>query len=196
MIVFLDIIGAVIAGTMVIITIISSIFNVQQMNYNIQTLLALNTTANQISEFLDLSYLESVGRNLKNTEDVIKSVSGNRFVYFSRAEYSDINPVEYTAETKTDANGNVFISISTKNTPTSVSVEVFNSSPFFIEHTNIFTFFDIDGNITTNINDVRYCQVDLVFVERGWDKKDNLYIKYPITFWRFFKNIYLNQLNT
>lgn len=89
MIVLLDIIGAIIAGTMVIITIVNSIFNIQQMNYNIQTLLSLNTVGNEITEFIDLTYLESVGRNLKSTDQIISTAKENEFTFFTKPSYAD-----------------------------------------------------------------------------------------------------------
>jgi len=190
MIVMIDIIGAMIAGTMVVMTIVNSIFNVQQMNYNIQALLGLNTIANQVTEFIDLNYLESVGRNLASGDSVFVSAGINELVFYTKPSYADTNLTKFTITALTNSSNQSYISVNSGNT------EVFNSLPFRIKNTDIFTYYDDKqlpiADLNNNLKKIFYIKVSLVFIEEGWDNRNDLVIEYPIVFWRFFKNIYLN----
>lgn len=191
--IYLDVIGAMVAGTMVILTIVNSIFNIQQMNYNVQTMLALNSTANQMTEVIDMMYLEPVAKNLKKDEVAVNIAKSNEFEFISRLTYNDNTITTYKLEMLSDSKNNNYLSVKENNHV------VFNSSPFYFDSKDVFKYYDEDFNellnIVTEFDDIRAVRVDLVYVAEGWNNKNDLKIKYPVTFWRFLKNIYLKEFN-
>ena len=186
--VFIDVLGSIFAGSLVVLTIISSILNIQQMNYNLQAFLALNLAANHFIEVVDMSYFEPVGLNIERTEPSVLEASRNRFVYQNRRSIT--TPlVTHAIEMQTNADNRIFFRV-TEN-----GITVFNSSPVFFESVDIFTYYDSNFNEIADpaarLNDVYSVRVDLVFTEAAWSRDPNQRIRYPVTFWRFFKNIYL-----
>jgi len=188
--VFIDIIGAAVIGVMVIMTILFTIFNVQRMNYNVNTMLTLNTTANTLTEVIDMSYLEPVARHLQPEQPAIILAQRDQFTFNRRHDNPPHNLQTYQLRMLRNADDNIFLSV--MRTEGGIATEVFNSFPFFFESGDVFTFFDLNGNVTTDTDLIRGVRVDLVFVADSFGRDDSR-ISYPITFWRHFKNIYLRS---
>ena len=193
----IDVFGSIIAGSVVVLTILTSIFNIQQINYNINAFLHLNEAANHFIEVVDMAYFEPVGRNMLTTDNPIKVAARNRLIYENRSTPNGA-PITYTIEMRFINNRNTFI-VTEQMTPTSSVVEVYRS-PYALESLDIFTYygrddneltFDAVTNSITNTNSVYGVKVDLVFITEAWSNSDDHNIRYPITFWRYFKNIYL-----
>ena len=179
----IDIIGAFVAGTIVIITILYSMFNVRQMNYNTEVFLNLNTTANNLVEVIDSAYLEPVGVNLTQGENAVFLATPNAFGYRNRA--TSTSPLtEYRVEMRTQNNKNTLVV--TRN-----NVVEYNSYPVFFENSNVFTYFDASTAPTTNAADVFGVRVDLNLVADSWSNSPDKTINYPISFWRYFRNVYI-----
>jgi len=187
---YMDVIGSVVAGTFIIITIIYSIFNIQRMNHNISTLLLLNNTANTMTDVIDLMYLEPVARNLGRDEEAIIRATSNEFRFRKRVvDEGDL--MEYHLQTVADASGNISFIVREVNAGvTGTGTEVFNSAPFFIQSGDVFSYFNRHGNPTDTLSAIHGIKVDFVYVKPGWNAESDE-ILYPITFWRYFKNIYL-----
>jgi len=191
---FIDIIAAIIAGGIIIFTIITSLFNVRQTSHNIEAFLTVNNNANHITKIIDNVYLEKVGLNLNYDEIATLTASRTEFQFTYKNFPNDINLQTYHLQMLTDENNNNFLVVTLNG------VEEFNSHPFFFESRNIFSYFDenfntinfVGSTIPNNLLENIYgTQVELVFISDAWSNDANQQIRYPLTFWRYFKNVYL-----
>jgi len=198
----IDIIGALIAGGLIIITIILTINNVRIMDYNIQTELNLHTAALKVPEVLEVGYLESLGR-LTNRSDVpISIASPNQFQFFGITinAAGNLEQVIYTLESALIPNTNFFhVRVITQTTTTPpITNQTYTTQPYQFENGNIFTYFDGNNNslgstvIGDDLDLIRSVQVDLMFIEPAAGRTD-AFMRYPITFWRYFKNLYIRD---
>ncbi|MCL2063921.1 MAG: hypothetical protein FWG98_06075 [Candidatus Cloacimonetes bacterium] len=182
----IDVIMAFVAGTIVVMTILYSIFQVRQMNYNIETFLTLNQTANNLIDVVDTAFLEPVGLHLRNDEQAVMVATQNEFVYRNRATSNAPVIDEYRIRMLTHNSRNTLVI--TRN-----NAEVYNSYPVFFESPSIFTYYDRTNSVTTNPNDVFSIRVDLNLITEAWSNLDDQRIEYPISFWRIFRNVYLSS---
>ena len=189
----IDVIGALIASTVIIITIILTIINVQKIKYNTETMLNLYQSGDLIASGLDLEYLEKVGRNLYNDEVAVTRATANEFVFRTRENRADAGmKIVRIFTTAVAGTTNTFrLQVSVNGLPPE-----FDSSPVFIQSGDIFTYFDGSDPpvITTAEADIHSVQVNLTFLAPAWNEdpsRPNL--EYPLTFWRFFKNAYIDN---
>jgi len=193
--VLIDVIGATIAGAALIVTILFTIFNVQRSNFNINALLTLNTVANTVSETIDLEYFEHVGRNIEEADQIFVQATNTTFVYRMRT-HVESNPASrlrtYRVQMLTNANNDIFLSVR-RQEGTGAETEVFNSTPFFFNSTDVFVYLDEHGDPIANpmasLPDIHGIQVNLVYVTNSHAGADQR-ILFPVSFWRFFINSY------
>ena len=185
----IDVIGALIAGTVVIITIILTIINVQKIKYNTETMLNLYSSGDIYVSSIDQGFLEKVGLNLYNDEAPITIANQNIFEFRAKETRTATSMDTYRIFTTTTNNNRSLII--TEN-----GTEVFATTPVFIGTGDIFTYYD-GGNPPLPTFDtalIHSVKVDLTFLAPAWNEnilKPNL--EYPITFWRYFKNVYIDN---
>jgi len=194
----LDVLGSVIAGGIIIITIIFSILNIQRTNYTVQTMLSLNTAANRITETIDLDFFEHVGRNIEDLGDVFGPVvNGRMFQYRMNAQHNALPAQQflYTVQTVHDGN-NIFLQVTQQfrsGTGWSAPVQRFSSAPFSFESMDVFTYLDVDGNELVppigDLTSIRGVRIALVYVAPALNAGE--FIQFPVTFWRLFNNVYI-----
>ncbi|MCL1827350.1 MAG: hypothetical protein FWG20_04840 [Candidatus Cloacimonetes bacterium] len=190
----IDVIGAMIAGALIMITIIYTIFNVQRNNFNMDMMFNMKTHAQHVVDVLDRAYLENVGAHMATAGpgmDIITAAGPDKFSYRSAKD-----PYVATVD---------LFEIRVVGSPNQYQIEVtengaviFDSAPFFIANNDIFTYIDFEGNqldIAANpgaISSIGYCQTNLIFTTFNHDTDVDSMLRYPITFWRGFKNLAIN----
>jgi len=181
----IDQIGATIAGAVVLLVIIKSVFTFNQMNHSVRTLLALNTSANHITEVVDMMFLEPIGQYSISEDEIILSASRSEIVVNNK-ETGGIMTIKMNNE-----EGNNFLTI------THNGLEEYNTSPVFFESAEVFTFLDKHNRevepIAANLAEIYGIKVEMVLIAPGWKKDDPQPIRYPLTFWRSFKGLYLKD---
>ena len=187
----IDVIGALIASTVIIITILLTIINIQKIKYNSETLLGLYSAGDLIASAIDQEYLEKVGYNLYNDEVriTVATPTNFHFNYKSTRTATSMNNVRIFTSV---VNGNTSLQAIDPIVPPGG----FDSTPVFLESGNIFTYYD-GGNPpapTTVLDDIHSVKVELVFIAPAWnDNPTKPNLRYPITFWRYFKNVYIDN---
>ena len=180
----IDVVGSRIAGTVILLLIISSIFAGNSMNHNVRTLLNLNTAANQIAEVIDMAFLEKVGQNATSADEVIPMATSDELVIRT------VNPNAIVWLKMNTKDGNHYLSI-TRN-----GKEEYNTTPYYFESKDIFTYLDKDNNevvpTATNLDTIYGVKVDIVLIAPSMGKGEAP-IRYPLTFWRNFKGVYLKD---
>jgi hypothetical protein len=190
----LDILAATIAGTMIILTIIVSIFNISQVNYNVSMFLAMNTHAQKVIEVLNDVYLENTGKYMETADGAAIGRSlPDALTIRSRLEHFSPTATEFRFDV-VPAGGGGFVLEVTDET----GMVVYDTLPYHLTTQNVFTYFD-ENNVliadpVANSADIRVCRVDLEFFTPGLGNIEDLELTYPITFWRYFKNLYLPEL--
>ena len=181
----IDIIGSRIAGTVILLVIISSIFAANNTNYNVKTLLRLNTTANQVAEVIDMAFLEPIGQNATASDNVIVSANNKEIIV------KNVKPDGTIVIKMNTISGNHFLTIHRNG------VEEYNTTPFYFESPEIFTFLDKNNTAivpnSSNYEDIYGVRVDIVLIAPSMGKGDNHNVRYPLTFWRNFKGVYLKD---
>jgi hypothetical protein len=184
----IDIIGATIAGGMVLITIITTIFNIQRNNFNTNVWLNMKSHAQTFINSFDQAYLENVGRHMLSSadaEDLILTAETNMFSYNSANRPFDPTPSTFVIEV-TGTPQKYVIEVKENG------VKVYDSLPFYLANNDIFVYYDSMGNVVspgTHLDQISLCRVNLVFNADSWDADPSVMLNFPITFWRNFKNI-------
>jgi hypothetical protein len=174
------------------------------MDYNIQAQLNLNTAASRVPEVLDMGFLESLGRLTDRSDNHILEAQPNLFRFYAiKIEEGTPQPppiqVIYRMQTTPIPGTDFFgIEIFEENTASPpVSNLVYTANPYRFESANIFRYFSAGKTQITdpaNFENIRYVEVNLVFVEPAAGRGNDL-LRYPITFWRYFKNLYIRDFS-
>jgi len=182
----LDVIMSVIVGGLIVITIILTIGNIQEMNYNTSHMQDLKFLGNNLIEVLDAHFLESVGRNMGSDQTILEATKSS-FTFKSRQEPGS-------------ADSTVVISL--EPTPDGFRLDIRQDGvlmthpnpSFLLESDEIFYFFDANKAETYDIDQIKGVQVELKFVSKNF-KNESGSLKYQLSFVRFFRNVYINEMN-
>jgi len=204
----LDVTLATITGIIVILTILFSILNVQQMSYNLQVMLGVYE---HVAVITDISYglpayLERAGRHLADLnipptppstvspglEPMFTMATNDRMTFRYKDNFYDDNinirvvDIQYLTNAP---GGRIEVSIN--------GALQLSTLPYLLEEPR-YTYYDRNNAVIANpgtnqtlLNNIRSCRVDLIFRAPGWGRDDVLQIRYPITAWTYFKNTYL-----
>jgi hypothetical protein len=188
----LDILAATIAGTMIILTIIASIFNISQVNYNVSMFLAMNTHAQTVVTVLNDVYLENTGKYMGNTESITRSLP-DALTIRTKLEHFNTAISEFHFDLVPATGGGFVLQVSDET-----GIVLYDTLPYSLTNSDVFSYFD-ENNVliadpVANAGDIRVCRIDLQFFTPGLGNIDDLEMTYPITFWRYFKNLYLPEL--
>jgi len=204
MITLLDVTLSVITGTIVILTIVFSIININQMNYNLETMLTLHKHAANVIYWLDL-YLEPAGRYIANTATGTPPTPQPTFLEATEHRLR-FNSIENFYDTITQMREYDFIHVNTGGEPRievrigpsgGPTTEVYRTYPATLQEP-VYTYFDSlltvinPTNTPAQMARIRSVRVDLILSAPGWtNNPDHATIFYPITFWKYFKNVYI-----
>jgi len=194
----LDIILATIAGSIVILTILFSIFNVQQMSYNTQIILALSDHATKSAEVLASEYMERAGRHITAPTPVFTQASSVFMRFNTQDEFwtpvRDLR-IQWASISAPD--------VGTIDVHEDMVGRLYDTDPYFVRSPR-YRYFDetyqeLDVSIPANLALIRSCRATIVFCAPGWERgatlqdMDDPQIQIPITFWSFFKNAYISS---
>ena len=212
--VIIDIIGATIAGSLLVLTILATIFNVHEVNYNIQMLLSMNHHGKNVQNILDTRFIERAGQFLNSSELPVfspnpDSTNSTRMTYHYWDTIGRVEYLRYTVSTEELAGediGNAFSVQVHRVNGSSLNLE-FDSYPFFLATNHIFRYYgyeigDENGNgisneffeldsAPLNVSRIRAVRIDLVFHTMAFDRATGQNLVYPLSFWRIFTNAYI-----
>jgi len=185
----LDLILALITGIIVILTIIYSIINIQQMNYNTQMLLAMHDYAEDVIDILSSEFLEKVGRHFVG-ENVFTNATATSMTFRFKENSWDTETTYLM-----DYQNRLVSIIENPATANTIRFSTINSYPL---ETPVITYYGSSSNViinpVANLDSIRGCRVDLIFNVPGWGRGGELTLRYPITFWKYFKNMYIRDI--
>ena len=197
----LDVIGAAIVGSMVLLMMFTSLFNMQVINYNTQ----VQTNLSQMSEdlitgrtvgsvnYLGLeTYLSKVGAGVPNTLDPILEATSISFKFLGKeSSTSSIHSTFYIVQEDSTSNGYpLFVYQDDMTTGNQIL------GPFWLADPLAITYYDSNDHIVptpdSNHDLIRSAKVDLMFFfnthQPDIDKK---LLRHNIVLWKYFKNLYL-----
>jgi len=167
----LDAMGAVVIGSIVLITIMTSIMNFQQLNYNILTL----TNLTDISEYY-----------MANVEDVVLATP-RHFSFHAYLDGTQLDLIEIIIDNQKEGIG---YPLKVKITEPDSSVR-WDAGSYIITDTLVFTYYDRQMIETTAPDSVANLKMELTFVSKGWKEDESETIRYFMTIWKSLKKIYL-----
>jgi len=186
----LDAIGAVAIGGLFLVTMFTTLFNVQVTGQNIGLQVTLNQCADVICDELD-NYLGKVCIDVTGSgSDTIMVAASDSFKFCSNWDvFADI----------TTSSENVIKIALGDSTHIGYPMEV-TQNGILVSGTDIplwlksmkFTYYDVDENETFILKDIRSVKVEMEFFHEGslvGPGERNINTK--IIFWKYFKNLYL-----
>lgn len=195
----LDVIGALVIGGMFIITMMTSIFKIQQLSYNSNMLTTLNKTSELVTRVIDYEYLARLGNGLKDKSSIITEANDTTFT-FRYKKATAIIPVSMQLRTHTTISNiyNFGVYVNSSATP--------SLGTFLLEAKNtgtgakksIFTYYnENDARIMTpndSLQYIRSMRLSLYFVYEGRltgagvgvDKR----YRNQIYLWKYFNNMW------
>ena len=194
----LDTLGATVIGSMFMLTILNSLFNIQALSTNFQRQITLLDQTERVTNILDTYYLSAVGRSLSSNSSIISRAEEDRFTFRGELD-GNIHLIDIQAGA-IDTLRNAY--------PLAVFVDgTKNYGPFWVSTTNDdsydgirITYYDNTGNtlsysdlqIQSNRNRIISLKFELELVyetyRRDLRAMDN---KHQITFWKYLTNLYL-----
>jgi len=176
----LDVLGAMITGSIILLMMFSALFNIQVISYNTQLQISLSQMSEDLitgrkignDHYLGLeSFLSRVGAGVPDSLAIIEATSTS-FKFLGRSNTSSaISSPLYVY--KDDMVNHI-------------------SGPFWLADPLSLTYYDENENPTLNIADIRSIKVDITFLYNTYRSDiDKKLIKHNIVFWKYFKNLYL-----
>ena len=182
MISILEGIGATIIGGIFILTMITSIINIQAVGVNINQQIVLVKISEDVVSVIE-SYLSLVGASV--ADSAIISTQDTLFTYSYADSVGGSRHVVNMAQE--NINGEKQLSVYVDGSATPV-LGPFELSDFGIQ----FTYYDVDDIPNPADSLVRYVQMIMEFEYDTYrDDIDKRFITHRIQIWKYFKNLYL-----
>lgn len=193
----IDVVGATIAGIMVLALIVTSLFNIQALNYNTQIQLNLSEMAEDLitgktigsDNYLGLeTYLSKVGAGVPDTLAIIEATSIS-FKFLGKINStSAVSTFYLVQESETSDGFPLYFYQDDMSNP------IFG--PFWLADSLDITYFDISDNAVADPNSnhdlIRSAEIDLNFFFNTYQPDiDKRSIRHNIVVWKYFKNLYL-----
>ena len=194
----LDILGATIAGTVVLIMIFSALFNIQVISHNTQLQISLSQMSEDLitgrkigtTYYLGLeSILSKVGAGVPEATDPIIEATSNSFKFLGRSNPSSaISTFYFIQESETSDGFPLYFY------QDDMSNHI--SGPFWMADSLAILYYDQSNNLisspNSNHSDIRSIKVELPFFYNTYRSDiDKKFIKHNVVFWKYFKNLYL-----
>ncbi len=194
----LDVIGATIAGSVVLLMIFSALFNIQVISYNTQLQISLSQMSEDLITGrkvggLDQPGLESilskVGAGVPSATDPIIEATSNSFKFLGRTNLtSSISTFHFVQESQTSNGFPLYVYQNDMSNPI--------SGPFWMADSLLISYYDVNNSIISspgsNHDLIRSVEVNLTFFYNTHQPDiDKRFIRHNIVFWKYFKNLYL-----
>lgn len=192
----LDVIGAAIVGSLVLLMMFSSLFNMQVINYNTQ----IQSNLSQMSEdlitgrsvgstnYLGLeTYLSKVGAGVPETTDPIIEATSNSFEFLGKVNStSSISTFHFVQEALTSDGYPLYVYQDGSQI----------LGPFWLADSLDITYYDVSNNLVSspdsNHGSIRSVEVSLSFFYSTHQPEiDKRSLTHNIVLWKYFKNLYL-----
>ena len=192
----LDVLGATITGSLVLLMMFTALFNIQVISHNTQLQISLSQMSEDLitgrtvgsTNYLGLeTYLSKVGAGVPSTTDPILVATSNSFKFLGRSNPSSAINTYYFVQEDSTSNGYPLYVYQNDMT---IGNQILG--PFWLAVPLEIIYYDID-NISTNIlADIRSAEVSLTFFYNTYRSDiDKKFIRHNIVFWKYFKNLYL-----
>ena len=194
----LDVIGAAIVGSLVLLMMFTSLFNMQVINYNTQ----IQTNLSQMSEdlitgrtvgssnYLGLeTYLSKVGAGVPEATDPIIEATSNSFKFLGKENSSSsISTFHFVQEDSTSSGYPLYV----------YQDDMSNSilGPFWLADSLEISYYDISNNLISspdsNHDLIRSVEISFsFFYDTHQPDIDKRSLRHNIVLWKYFKNLYL-----
>lgn len=178
----LDAIGATIIGGMLLLTMINAIHHTQAIGINIEMHVNLFDISDNTVSIIE-SYLSKVGFGVDTT--AIIAATPDSFQFRAKMSLDD-----YTFSTLSVVQGDN----TDKGYPLQIKRDgVTVLGPFYLSDSLRFTYYDADGDTTSVLANIRSVKSEMEFFYEAFrGDLDKRQLKHRITFWKYFKNLYLD----
>ena len=189
----LDAIGAAVIGSLLLISMFNAIFNVQAIGQNIKMLVTLYDVSDKVTSVIE-SYLSKVGLDVDTTSAIIGAAAPDSFKFLGKMSLDTLLAVDTFLIVDGD-------SIPDKGYPLRLlRNDSLKLGPFYLSDTLKFTYYTgNDDSLAFPIaqvyrDSIRYVKVEMEFsFDRFSTDPEKRKIRHRITFWKYFKNLYLRD---
>lgn len=194
----LDVLGATIAGSLVLLMIFTSLFNIQVISYNTQLQIGLTKMSEDLITGrrvggIDQPGLESilskVGAGVSTSTDPIIEATSTSFKFLGQINpTSVISTFYFVQESETSDGFPLYVYQNDMSNPF--------LGPFWLADTLEITYNDFNNNVInapdSNHDLIRSIEVNLAFFYNTYQPDiDKRLIRHNVVFWKYFKNLYL-----
>ena len=194
----LDVIGATIAGSVVLLMIFTALFNIQVISYNTQLQISLSQMSEDLITGRNVggidqpgleTLLSKVGAGVPSATDPIIEATSNSFKFLGRTNLtSSISTFHFVQESQTSNGFPLYVYQNDMSNPI--------SGPFWMADSLLISYYDVNNSIISspgsNHGLIRSVEVNLTFFYNTYQPDiDKRFIKHNIVFWKYFKNLYL-----
>jgi hypothetical protein len=181
----IDLIGSFMIGSMFLLTLFNSLFNIQAYSTNLQSLLILTNLSERAINVLDSHILANVGANPITRANAINTISGTTFTFWGEIDDNNNGIRDDRLITIMD-NGNNQLEVRVNG---ALYAGPYQISPGGLQ----INYYDANGISTGTNNAVRSVELAITFQTEGigmdWGSYDQL--RYRIRIWKYFKNLVL-----
>lgn len=194
----LDVLGATVVGSMVLLMIFTSLFNMQVISYNTQLQIGLTKMSEDLitgrkTGNIDQPGIESilskVGAGVSTSTDPIIEATSISFKFLGQINpTSSVSTFYFVQESGTSEGFPLYVYQNDMSNPI--------IGPFWMADTLEITYIDMNNNVVntpdSNHDLIRAIEVNLTFFYDTYQADiDKRLVRHNIVFWKYFKNLYL-----
>ena len=194
----LDVLGATVVGSMVLLMIFTSLFNMQVIGYNTQLQIGLTKMSEDLitgrkTGSIDQPGIESilskVGAGVSTSTDPIIEATSISFKFLGQINpTSSVSTFYFVQESGTSEGFPLYVYQNDMSNPI--------IGPFWMADTLEITYIDMNNNVVntpdSNHDIIRAIEVNLTFFYDTYQSDiDKRLVRHNIVFWKYFKNLYL-----
>ena len=194
----LDVLGATVVGSMVLLMIFTSLFNMQVISYNTQLQIGLTKMSEDLitgrkTGNIDQPGIESilskVGAGVSTSTDPIIEATSISFKFLGQINpTSSVSTFYFVQESGTSEGFPLYVYQNDMSNPI--------IGPFWMADTLEITYIDMNNNVLntpdSNHDLIRAIEVNLTFFYDTYQPDiDKRLVRHNIVFWKYFKNLYL-----
>ena len=194
----LDVLGATVVGSMVLLMIFTSLFNMQVISYNTQLQIGLTKMSEDLitgrkTGSIDQPGIESilskVGAGVSTSTDPIIEATSLSFKFLGQINpTSSVSTFYFVQESGTSEGFPLYVYQNDMSNPI--------IGPFWMADTLEITYIDMNNNVVntpdSNHDIIRAIEVNLTFFYDTYQSDiDKRLVRHNIVFWKYFKNLYL-----
>ncbi len=194
----LDVIGAAIVGSLVILMMFTALFNIQAINNNTQLQINLSEMSEDLitgrtvgsTNYLGLeTYLSKIGAGVSTSTDPIIEATSTSFKFLGQLNSTSSISTFYFVQESATANG-----IPLYFYQDDMSNPMYG--PFWLADSLDIKYYDVNNNLVTSPNSnhasIRSAELRFTFFYNTYiPDADKRLIRHSIVIWKYFKNLYL-----